>query len=486
MIVALLLASAQASAVEPAYAPLEGGDWAHGMWADGAGSLYVVQFGRVYRLGRGEARADYMGGALAGISVSGTGQGEDAVVVVASRSGEVVRFQGGDREDFEVYLPYEGELVTALPLRDGRVVCVCDRHALFVLDGEVVEQIAYPDSGMRVKAAAAGPDGAVFLVGAGGLVLRFSGSAVLRVVLTSEGERFAAELLTAWVSPDSGMLWSTTSGDSPVRIDPRNGSVETWTIPVDGTCDRLHGAATKDGDVVALGCRERFALFQEGLYRILEVRQTFPSAVHLDLAGLALYITGSEGLRRVSVLDAFDGPDSTRLDGEPPSGPEVERSFRVGLRIAMGPAWHLSELSEQFDADAHFNLDLVGTVRVTFGRDMRGVTLYPELGYTYDDLASGGHLAAFGLGLGYGHPWISVGWVPRFVVGGLAGDLALGLRHGLVADLGMGIFCLELSHQVLWAGGETVHDLRLNFGIDLYTLTFVVLRSWALDELDLD
>ena len=132
----------------------------------------------------------------------------------------MVRFKGGDREDFEVYLPYEAELVAVLPLRDGRVVCVCDRQALFVWGGEVDEQIAYPDSDMRVKATAAGPDGKIFLIGDGGLLLLFSDGGVRKIALKSEGERFAAELLTAWVSPDSGMLWSTRAWASSAWSSP--------------------------------------------------------------------------------------------------------------------------------------------------------------------------------------------------------------------------------------------------------------------------
>lgn len=98
--------------------------------------------------------------------------------------------------------------------------------------------------------------------------------------------------------------------------------------------------------------------------------------------------------------------------------------------------------------------------------------LQPELGYSYQHGADSrpqrrGHLASLGLGLGYGSLFFAaVSYTPRLVVGALGDELAVGLRHGLAGHFLGRLFVLELSHQMLWTGGEPSHVIRLTLGLN--------------------
>jgi hypothetical protein len=98
--------------------------------------------------------------------------------------------------------------------------------------------------------------------------------------------------------------------------------------------------------------------------------------------------------------------------------------------------------------------------------------LFPELSYDYRDaLARDSHTVSLGLGAGWGNLlWINGGYVARFTAGVAAGEAAVGMRHGLFARCFGMLLNLELSHQLLSAGGEVGHELQLTVGLNLGSL----------------
>lgn len=111
--------------------------------------------------------------------------------------------------------------------------------------------------------------------------------------------------------------------------------------------------------------------------------------------------------------------------------------------------------------------------------------LTPELGYSVtfhspDDTEPGSaaltHLVKFGVGVGYGNLWASINYVPRLVVGARQGELAFGLRHGVVARFVLNMLSLELSHQVLRVQEQTENDLRIVGGVNLLIVLALMKR----------
>lgn len=101
--------------------------------------------------------------------------------------------------------------------------------------------------------------------------------------------------------------------------------------------------------------------------------------------------------------------------------------------------------------------------------------LYPEVSYEYRDVSQqAGHTASAGVGIGWGNLiWGNLGYTPRIVAGVVGEDAAVGFRHGLYVRLFMTLLNLELSHQLLSAGGSLSHELQVTAGLNLGTLKFL-------------
>lgn len=104
----------------------------------------------------------------------------------------------------------------------------------------------------------------------------------------------------------------------------------------------------------------------------------------------------------------------------------------------------------------------------------RSPWLFPELGYSYrsaDPSTPAVHLGSLGLGVGYGSLlFATVTYTPRLVVGAAGNQVAVGLRHGASLHLLGMLLSLELSHQLLRAGGALFHELQLTCGLNLGAL----------------
>ena len=140
------------------------------------------------------------------------------------------------------------------------------------------------------------------------------------------------------------------------------------------------------------------------------------------------------------------------------------------LNMLLGPSFHLPLA----DHETRFTLDVELGLRYGFassrGREVVG-SLWPVVGYSLDTgVLAGGHLFSAGMGLALHASRIAgaLSFQVRFLVGS-AGDQmgAMGVRSGLRYELLIGFFAVEISHQLLFVRGQSIHGVRLVFGVDL-------------------
>lgn len=98
--------------------------------------------------------------------------------------------------------------------------------------------------------------------------------------------------------------------------------------------------------------------------------------------------------------------------------------------------------------------------------------LLPEIGYELRSTTNHrSDVFSAGFGVGYGiFAFAIVSYTPRFLVGRSDGQTAVGFRHSIAGHFLLSVVYLELSHQVLRAGGVTNQDIQLCGGLNLGTL----------------
>jgi hypothetical protein len=105
-----------------------------------------------------------------------------------------------------------------------------------------------------------------------------------------------------------------------------------------------------------------------------------------------------------------------------------------------------------------------------------GLSLVPELGYSYDASATrGGHFFTPGLLVMFGSMVFSAGLSGHAVLGDSLGQGAVGVRSALVAQLLATSLTLEVGHQWTSVGGEDRHDFRVIAAINPIPLVLAVI-----------
>ncbi len=171
-------------------------------------------------------------------------------------------------------------------------------------------------------------------------------------------------------------------------------------------------------------------------------------------------------------------------DAAPPAARQAEALlFLPTVEAAIGPTWAVSSSGKvglAVDVTVGAVVGLPGRGQRPLSRDDRylkaALWLQPEFGYSYEhgnaaEPQASGHLGSLGLGVAYGNLlFLSGAYTPRLVLGSLGGEsggaLAVGLRHGVSGHFLGRLFSVELSHQMLWVGGELRHELRLLCGLN--------------------
>ncbi len=146
-------------------------------------------------------------------------------------------------------------------------------------------------------------------------------------------------------------------------------------------------------------------------------------------------------------------------------------------QLSLGPRFQLQpedSVGVLFTVEAGAAIGWPQSLSIFHLGGRRSLWLSPVVGFSLSNpLTDSGSnaisaLASLGLGLGYGNRELTGSYTPRLVIGGIDGRPAIGLRHGLGAQLLFRIFSIELAHQVVWLSGAPapMHELQLLFGLN--------------------
>jgi hypothetical protein len=193
----------------------------------------------------------------------------------------------------------------------------------------------------------------------------------------------------------------------------------------------------------------------------------------LTLAGLLTARTATAQTAQTAPLEPV--PDAQPAPSAPPASPQPPRSRRPlvfpALRFGFGA--HVP-VSAATPSDVSFVFDLHAGVGLFPERS--GLSLVPELGYSYDASATrGGHFFTPGLLAMFGSMVFSAGLSGHAVIGDSLGQGAVGVRSAVVAQLLATSLTLEVGHQWTSVGGEDRHDFRVIAAINPIPLVLAVI-----------
>jgi hypothetical protein len=192
----------------------------------------------------------------------------------------------------------------------------------------------------------------------------------------------------------------------------------------------------------------------------------------LTLSGLLTARAATAQTAQAAPLEPV--PDAQPAPGAPPATPQP-RSRRPlvfpALRFGFGA--HVP-VSAPTPSDVSFVFDLHAGIGLFPERS--GLSLVPELGYSYDASATrGGHFFTPGLLVMFGSMIFSAGLSGHAVLGDSLGQGAVGVRSALVAQLLATSLTLEVGHQWTSVGGEDRHDFRVIAAINPIPLVLAVI-----------
>lgn len=159
--------------------------------------------------------------------------------------------------------------------------------------------------------------------------------------------------------------------------------------------------------------------------------------------------------------------------------PRARESRWITLFSLRGMIGGAGVFSHQAEARGEFAFDL--TVGLRFHRqraDGWTFILAPEVGFTplqrEEDITA---LWLMGASFGVGSPVFNLAWAPRFVVGAVGHESAVGMRNGVVLTAIAGLVCAEVSHQYLALDGGSENDVRVTIGADVGLFVHHLMRS---------
>jgi hypothetical protein len=360
----------------------------------------------------------------------------------------------------------------------GEVWAAAERGALMRVTEAGLEAYSYPSDETRARALVQGPASGLAVLGEGRALWWFDGKAFQVGRAFDEPRYTGVPLLDGWFDADRGLLWVVAGGQEIASTSWRGNRLEDRiSFRVGADAARIGGGPTPRGRSKVVATANHLYFQSDNETSWTPAPDTDRSAVHdlrVDPHGGRIYLAGDRG---VWALDVPPPPPASQQDSQ--------ILPRAGFRVITGPLFHLTN---RVDTLTTYSLELSGSFRATVlsgGDDLQGFMIAPEVGFVYDASgAAGSHFGQVGLAMGYDAFYWGVHWVPRFVLGSANGRLALGARHGILAETFWGLVNVELSHQMLVVDGTLRHDLRLNFGVDLYVIVYMAWVGRLVDALD--
>jgi hypothetical protein len=474
------------------------------LWFDGNTRLFAAGPSTVHVTERGGASRTYPI-ELASIEDADGQRGEiRGVAVLAARDGWIARFAGVGWE-LEAIPLLPGDALAAVTVDgNGRIWAVGERRALYLRDAEGVRVHEYPhELSVHALAAACTPGGQVFIVGRDGMVLRYDGRTLARmVVVGTSAAGGGAPWKAAWYSPDSDDLWVRAGTDRLLAIDVGSGTATEFNIPLvdldqDASGDgpaALDGVPTGTGDRLALSMGRAVYLFEDGRFRWLGTE----AAEVRDLAIVhdedAVWVATRAGLSRRSLviptehrpMRPLTGAEARRLEelerrerraaSRRPTG----RFWAPSLRASVGPAFHPGDRAAAF---VEARVGVMTTPLQVPTVDGPALWIWPEIGWGFSAHPDrGGHFGSAGLGLGLGTHVVAGYWTPGATIGPWRKSVGFGLRHQLSLQVLWGVLGVELGHAIELRDAAPVHELRLGGSINLAPLLWLAIVSGQLDD----
>lgn len=171
----------------------------------------------------------------------------------------------------------------------------------------------------------------------------------------------------------------------------------------------------------------------------------------------------------------YSAPGYQQLSGSPDHGLLSDRTHTWPvLRFSGGVSGVLADGVELRPA---FDLDVVAGARIALRRRL---FLMAEAGYSMSsDATYGGHFATLGAGPAvYLHRFVTVGWVPRVVIGETGLGFGIGLRNSVIVPILFHVINVEIGHQWLVTEGRDVHEMRAQLGIDVGGVAYLL--AWQI------
>jgi hypothetical protein len=467
--------------------------WSSAVWGDGADMLVIASGRGVHRVCRSGAVAQ--GLALAGAdAVSGAGQGASATLVAAGSRGQLARWASGKWESVNAPVLAQEEVKGVAIDTRGRLLAAGESGALYVGDRDTWHVHRYP-AGSKINGLVAADADTAYLFGARGLLLAFQND-TLRAIPIDATPPLSGDLVAAWWSASTNLLWVTNEQGFIASIDVRSGQARAVKSPLFGAARAITGITTPEGDLVAVSAQSDLALFDGKEWKPLGVNISFPEGLFFDVRGASLYAVSRDGLQRVPVehprlaaARAALSPATPSAGAACPSDTPIVTPLPPAplAKPAIGPApgsavepravdvhrWP----TLRFGAGYGFHPGEPGGVKSTFNLDINlgmraGVTpsfaLWPELGYSYSTGGGlGGNFVTAGVGPVFGTPIIAFGWLPKAVVGDARGSFGAGMRNSLVGSFIYDIVSVELSHQWIHTSQRSHHEGRVMFAFDV-------------------
>ena len=429
------------------------------LWTDGH-DLVVIGDQNVHVLdAQGETRSD---GTFvrASVEADGTGVGENAIVVVVGREGEVARFQRGVWHLDVIPVDLDSELVGVEVAPGGAAYIAESAGIVHCWEDDSWRRFSLPEEGVEIRDfVLTDTSDQLFTVDSRGQVFQLSGDQFSRLDTAGGRQDDASVARAVWYDRIRRVLWVLYHDGALVGHSPEIGEVTSWTTPIPHP-RLLTGLETSDGALLLVAGRESIVLFDGEQFYSVGERFSFAAHLHPVAASGVVYVVGNDRTTQFELNHPFLGTGSA----DPVAPPGPPREIFGGLRLGLGHTWHQRE-TDRDDTSLSIDVDIYGSIDLTPGQWRWAVRT--EVGYHFDNHDElGGHFFSLGMGPTLHSDALSLGYSAALLAGNRRGSSEVGMTHGPRFEVLYDIFGVEVTHRAL-GEGEGRHAISARFTIEI-------------------
>ena len=432
------------------------------LWTDGHNLVVIGDQSVLVLDAQGEPRS---AGTFvrAPVEADGTGIGDDAVVVIIGREGEVARFSQGVWDLDVVPIDLDSELVGVEVTPDGVAYIAESAGIVHRWENNDWHRFTQPTEGVDIRdiVLADTPD-SVFTIDSCGQVFQLSHGELSRLDFGGWSCDTGSTIQGLWYDSASHTLWALDMGRTLIGFSLESGETTSWTTPIPHP-RLVTGLETDAGALLLLAGREEIVLFDGEQFFSVGERFSFPAHMHPVTPPGVVYVVGNDRSVGFEIHHPLLGTGSA----DPVIPTEPRREISGGARIGVGHNWHQNA---SLDDDTSFGMevDAYGSFDLTPGRWRWA--LRPEVGYQFDNHDElGGHFFCLGFGPTLHSDALSVGYSAVFLAGKRGGSPEVGLAHGPRIEFLFDVLGLELNHRIL-GDGDSRHTLAARVTVEIIRL----------------